>query len=264
MSQFAKVTELRAAGPERFECEIPDGWQQGKGAFGGVTLGILVRALMRNEPDMARKLRALNADLCAVAMPGPAEVQLQVLRRGGSVSFVEARLVQGGKLITRATATLGAPRPALSAPYPPAAPTPKPWADVPVAMLRPPFAPVFTQWFEYRSMGPMPFSGHHEPLVEGWIREAGVRGPMDEAFIVGLLDAWFPSFAPMTEAPRATVTIGYTTQLLVDPSSLPVDEPLFYRGRGVAAAEGYLVDSRELYAGSELIALNQQTVALIT
>ena len=25
MSQFAKVTELRAAGPERFECEIPDG-----------------------------------------------------------------------------------------------------------------------------------------------------------------------------------------------------------------------------------------------
>ena len=65
-------------------------------------------------------------------------------------------------------------------------------------------------------------------------------------------------------APRAVATVGYTMQLLVDPRTLDVAEPLYYRARGVAGGDNFFVEMRELWSGDVVVAMNQQTFALLT
>lgn len=262
-SAFTNATTISFLDSGLFRCEIPDHWQQGRGAYGGVVLGVLVRAIEAHERDPERRIRSLSSDLCAPAMPGPAEVRVTTLRAGSSLSFVEAQLFQGGALIARASASVGAARRAAATSYSAPAPAHAPWTDLAVIPVAPPYGPVFAQHFEYRLLQGMPFAGGTEPVVEGFVREKGERSPLDASLVVGLLDSFWPSFAVLETTPRIAVTVGYTAQFLVDPKTLDGDEPLYYRARGAAAEGGYLVDFRELYAGDRLIALNQQTFAVV-
>ena len=52
-------------------------------------------------------------------------------------------------------------------------------------------------------------------------------------------------------------------QLLVDPRTLDPAEPLYYRARGVAAADNFFIEMRELWSGDAVVAMNQQTFALL-
>lgn len=189
---------------------------------------------------------------------------MSTLRRGGNVSVVEARLAQDSAIVARASATLGSARAVAPVTMRPATPIQWPWFDVPPIPVEPPLGPVFGQKYEYRSTGPLPFSGAPEALAEGWIRERRAPAALDEAAIAGLLDAWWPTVFAVQTAPRASVTVGYTMQLLVDPRSLTPVEPLFYRARGVANADNYFVEMRELWSADRLVAMNQQTFALLT
>jgi hypothetical protein len=261
-SAFEHATALQADGTS-FRAVIPDGWQQGKGAFGGVVVGIMTRAMLASEADRTRTLRSVTADLCAPLLEGDARVHVTTLRRGTSMTFLDARLEQAGALVARASVALGTPRsvvpPALRSP----APAMPPWSDVAVVPVGPPFGPIFTRHYEYRVTGPMPFSGGTEASVAGWLREKVTPDVLDAAAIAGMLDAWWPTSFSTESAPRAVATVGYTMQLLVDPARLPVTEPLFYRAHGVASADNFFVEMRELWHGHELVAMNQQTFAVL-
>lgn len=180
------------------------------------------------------------------------------------MTFFDARLVQEGVIIGRASASLASARDLPPPPFPVDAPVRAPSADVPAVPVAPPFGPVFAAHFEYRPTGPLPFGGGSEPLALGWLREKVAPSVIDEAGIVGLLDAWWPTSRAVEERPRAVATVGYTMQLLADPRGLSPEEPLFYRGRGVAAADNYFVEMRELWSGDRVVAMNQQTFALLT
>jgi hypothetical protein len=262
-SPFEEATAIVAASRGRYRAVVPDGWQQGKGAFGGVVIGILTRAILAFEADPSRRLRSLTANLCAPALVGPADVSVVMLRRGASMSFVDARLTQNGEVVAHASAAVAGARPvtppALRTPSPPRIP----WNDVEPLPPRLPFVPVFTHHFEYRSTGPLPIGGATEAVTEGWIRAAHAPSIVDEAVIVGLLDAWWPTTRSVEEVQRPVATAGYTMQLLVDPRELSPEEPLFYRGRGVASADNYFVEMRELWSGDRVVAMNQQTFAVL-
>lgn len=270
-SEFERATALQSIvhngenGEERrYSGDIPDLWQQGKGAFGGVTVGLLTRAIVLAEADRGRTLRSLSAELCAPALPGPVEIAVTSMRRGGSMSFVEARLTQGDALVAHASASLAAPRaiaPAAIRPVPPRRP---PWRDVATIPVEAPLGPVFAKKYEYRSTGPLPFASGPEPAAEGWIREKETPTVLDEAAIAGLLDAWWPAILAIESAPRAVATVGYTMQLLVDPRSLDPAEPLFHRARAVAGSDNFFVEMRELWSGDTVVAMNQQTFALLS
>ena len=269
-SGFEEATALESVEPSGetsearvFRALVPDGWQQGKGAFGGVVIGILTRAILASEGDAARRLRSLTADLCAPLLPGPAEVRVTLLRRGASMSFVEARLTQAGVVVARASAALSATRAIAPAAITYAPPRRPPYDDALLVPVAPPLGPVFAERYEYRSTGPLPFAGGAEPAAEGWLREKRTPSVLDEAAIVGLLDAWWPTVFAVDTRPRAVATVGYTMQLLVDPRTLPPAEPLFYRARGVAGADNFFIEMRELWAGDDVVAMNQQTFALL-
>lgn len=273
LNDFEQATAIRPGdGPSTWLGDIPDGWQQGKGAFGGVVIGILARAILasgRGEEDQGRALRSLSADLCAPALPGPADVHVAMLRHGGNVSFVDARMMQGSVLVARASAALASARSIPPSPIhtmPPAMPPAKqrPWQDVSVSPVGPPNAPVFTRRFEYRSTGPLPFRGGTEAVAEGWLRERRAPSVRDEANIIGLLDAWWPAVLALETGPRSAATVGYTMQLVVDPRTLDPAEPLFYRARSIGGADNFFIELRELWQGETIVAMNQQTFALLT
>lgn len=264
-ADFVALTTPRRVGDGLYTLCVPDGWQQGRGAFGGLVLAMLVRAVRSHEPDPERALRSLTAAMAGPVLPGPAEIRVQTLRSGSGVSTISAQLVQGDEVLTHVVAILGRARvrdrdrvlldpPALGR-----------WQDVPVAPIRAPLGPTFTQFCEFRPTSGYPFTGQSgNPPVQGWARFLGLGPTWEEADVVGTADIYWPALLLTEPAPRPMVTAAFSFQLLHAPSQIPPQAPLFYRGRTLAARDGYVVEGRELWGeDGTLVALNEQTLALV-
>jgi hypothetical protein len=266
VNAFEEASAVERMDGDVFRARIPEGWQQGRGAFGGLVLGTLLRAMEQCEPDAARSARVLTGELCGAVLPGEAEIHAGLLRRGGRVTYLDAQLRQQGQVMARASAVLASSRddvvaPALPAPAPPA---PPPWDRVAPVPVQPPFGPAFARFYEYRPIGPAPFTGGAEPVASGWIREKSRPERLDAAALIGRLDAWWPALFAVSSRPRASATVAFTAELLCDPAALPAGEPLFYRAHVAALREWMFVELRELWHEDRLVAMNQQTFALLS
>ena len=90
MDDFRAASTIVPQGDGRFTWDVPDGWQQGKGAFGGLVIGALARALGACEPEPERALRSISAELCGPMLTGATAIAVTVLRRGRGVTYLEA------------------------------------------------------------------------------------------------------------------------------------------------------------------------------
>ena len=261
----ASRVETIELGPSggRFSMEMPDGWQQGRGAFGGLVLGALTRAsLAAGEAAGALpQLRTLTGSLCAPALPGPHEIEVELLRQGSRLSFARATLrsQDKGGVVATATCTLGGQRPGETSTFLPEAPALPSWESVNVLPMGAPMGPVFAQHYEYRSTGPFPFSGGEEARAEGWIRTREDPGTLDAAAIIGMLDAYWPAEFATVQRFRPMATISFTAELFVDPAELEGDAPFAYRAVTHAAQAGFALELRELWREGRIVAMNQQT-----
>lgn len=245
--------------------QVQDGWQQGRGAFGGLVLGALARAMGAVQPDPERRLRSLSGEIAGPVQPGAAAIEVATIRRGSGLSFLEARLLQEGAVLARASGLFGETRGyTRSWSAPPPAEALRPFQERPVAPIGPPLAPIFTPHFEFRPTGPLPFSGGSEPVAEGWIRPRAPLEVWGDLEVIATLDAWWPTLFSTETAPRPIATVAFTCELLRDPATLPADQPLLHRARSDAGGEGFFVEFRELWSSDgALVALNQQTFAVI-
>jgi hypothetical protein len=251
-----------------FEAEVPDGWQQGRGAFGGLVFGLLVRAACASEGDPVRVLRSFSSDIAGPVLPGPASVRVRVLRRGKTLTNLHAELEQAGDVLAVANLTLSGPR-QVEAPAP-ALEGPREalcsWREVPVTPVGPPFGPVFAPHYEFRNVGPLPLSGGTQAVSAGFIREKpselASMGELDAPAITALLDTYWPAIFPIASRPFAMTTVSFASQYLRT-AGLSADEPLFFRSRAFVQSEGYCVEFRELWSREQLVALNQQTFAIL-
>jgi len=255
---FTRASEIEttAAG---LRWQVPDGWQQGRGAFGGLVLATLLRAIVRAEPDRDRSVRSLTGDLCGPVLPGPAELVVEVLRRGNNLSNIDARLVQAGEVQARASAVLSVPKAVASLSRPPQPPAVPAWHDLPVIVIGPPIGPVFAPHFEYRSA--MSFEAADGSETLGRLRLRQPPATIDAPAVIAMLDAWWPAI--FSGHPRPMATVSFTAELLCAPGQLPPDAPLLYRGKVVALHEGFCVEFRELWHEQTLVAMNQQTFAIL-
>ncbi|HEX6242130.1 MAG TPA: thioesterase family protein [Polyangiales bacterium] len=263
LSPFELATTLTRTTEGGFGATIPDHWQQGRGAFGGLVLAVLARAIQSAETDPKRALRSLLGDLCGPVLPGPASVQVRLLRTGNNVSNYDAQLVQQGEVVARASAVLSTARKVDAAPRGPTPPEPLDWQGVGVAPLTPPVAPVFTQHFEFRPTGHWPFAGSSEAKASGYVRAKETPSQVDAAYIIALLDAWWPAQFAVEKLPRPVATVSFAAQLLTDVSALDPRLPLYHRAEVTALQDGFFVEMRQLWSGATLVALNQQTLALL-
>lgn len=250
--------------PGRFVWVVPDVWQQGRGAFGGLVLGALVRAIESSEPEKDRVVRSVTAEIAGPVLPGEATIEVVQNRRGNGLSAWNATLYQQDQGLVRCSAVLARAR--NSDPLSIHLPTPSPpaWSDVPAMPIDTPGTPVFTRHMELRPMPPFPFSGAEESLAGGWLRTRHPLPALGAPEIVALADVWWPSALATVRAPRPMGTVAFTLQYF--PPAVPLDPslPLYFRGRVVAQQEGFMAELRELWSADlRLVALNQQTIAWI-
>lgn len=256
------VTPLRE-GVWRFV--VLDGWQQGRGAFGGLVMGALIRAAQAAEPDASRRVRSVTGEIPAPVGVGEAEIAVVALRRGANVSTWRATMTQAGEVVAQAVAVMGGAR-RLDARW--CALTPPPpsrWEDhSPLPFVEGMF-PTFAQAFEFRTSGPLPFGAHDDDArAEGWIRPRAPCATRDAAWVAALADAFWPALLARMDAPRPTATVAFTLQLALEGPSIPDGPPLRYRASCPLLDEGYAVEFRELWTDDgRLVALNQQTFVVI-
>jgi acyl-CoA thioesterase len=264
MTALDVLTTPTPVAPGAFTIEIPDGWQQGRGAFGGLVLAILARAADATVADPARTLRSLTGEIVGPVQPGASEIKVEILRAGSGVTTAAVRLIQAGEVQAHAVAALGKPRgdyqaaPAL-APF-----DPPPWRDVRVAPVGPPMAPTFVQHMEMRPLGPTPFSGSPSAIASGWVRPKEPGARRDPAYAIAMVDAWWPANLAAERAPRPMATLTFAFAMVRDLDGLDPDAPLYYRGAISAGHAGYAVEQRELWGeDGRLIAVNQQTFVVM-
>lgn len=262
MASLSDVMTPRPAG-DRLELEIDASWLQGRGAFGGLVIGALIRAIERRAGDPSRQVRTVTAELPGPAEPGGAELAVETLRAGKNVSTVRATLSQGGEARGHAVAILAAARPSAQAIAwnelaPPEAPA---WASVPP--LPAGAWPTFAQHFEYRivegipaSRGPARALGYVRPRLPCEIRDA--------AYIAAMMDAWWPAALVRFSAMRPIATIAFTLEIVAGVAGLDPEVPLLYRASVPVCSDGYFLETRELWgADGRLVARNHQTFAII-
>lgn len=262
MASLQSVTTPRLA-VDRYQLDVEASWRQGRGAFGGLVIGALIRAIEQHAGDPARQLRSVTAELPGPVEPGTAEISVETLRAGKNVSTARAALAQHGETRAHAVAILAAARPsaqtiAWNDLVMPSAP---PWQDVPVVPNG--GWPEFAQHFEYRVLEGIPASGGPARAL-GYVRPRDAGSARDAVYIAAMADAWWPAALVRFTAMRPIATIAYTLDIVAGVAGLDPDAPLLYRATVPVCSEGYFLETRELWgADGRLVAINQQTFAII-
>ena len=264
---MASLTDLST--PQRhgdqFRLDVPAGWRQGRGAFGGYTIGALVRAIEMKVGDANRKVRSVTAELPAPVEVGDADLPVDILRTGNNLSCARASLVQSGEVRAHAVAILAATRPgagplAWRDLHPPEAP---PWKSaVPQALHE--GAPEFTNHFEYSVIEGIPFASGAPARTVGWVRPKIPCALRDAAYIASMIDVWWPAAFTKFAPSRPCATIAYKLDIVTNLDGLNPDAPLLYRGTVPVCQDGYFLETRELWGeDGRLVAVNHQTFAVI-
>jgi hypothetical protein len=262
------ASAVGALGGGRYAWSVPAGWEQGRGAYGGLVLAAMTRAIedtSRGDGDGATRLaRALSASLNAPVAAAACEIQVERLRQGNAVTTWAARLVQDGEVKATASLVAGRERPTghhLTSP-PPSAP---PWTEVPIsAAIKPPLAPVFVQHFEVRALPPYPFSGASAASALAWVQPKVPFLRVGTPELTAMSDVCWPSSFAIERAPRPMATIAYHCAFAWPADGIPADEPLLHRGTLIHGADGYFTEIRELWTPrGELVCHNPQVFAWI-
>lgn len=264
VDSFEQAIALERVSDSEHILRVPDGWQQGRGAFGGLVLGALQAAMREHEADTTRLSRTFSGELCGPALVKETRIVTRILRRGNNQTNLAATLEQDGAILAHATSVFAAPRriaptPALNLDVP----QQPPFETTSALSMAPPQGPPFAKHYEYRPTGPRPFAGGDEALVLGWLRERVPLSRVTAAALVARLDAHWPAIFSRETRPRSAATVTYLAEFLCDPNTLDPQTPLFYRGRSVAEAGGYFVETRELWDQDKIVALNQQIFAIL-
>ena len=90
--------------------DVPEGWRQGRGAFGGLTLATLARAASQHEAAADRALRTITAEIPSAVMVGPATITVTPLRAGSGLTTLAAHAEQNGELVAHAVLSFGKTR----------------------------------------------------------------------------------------------------------------------------------------------------------
>jgi hypothetical protein len=282
MADLQSVTTPKRLDESRFEAEIPDGWQQGRGAFGGLVLANMVRAIEAFDATSfhdgaasgpkppaggagrERSLRSLTAQIIAPVPVGPAAIRVERLRTGSGVSTIAARIEGSGEVLAHAVGVLAKARARDTDFCHAPAPIMPPWREVPVIPVQPPMGPVFAPHFEYRVIGPPPYSGVREAVASGWIRPREPGAARDAAYVTALADCWWPTMLARLSSLRPMATLTFMLDLVGTLDGLDPEAPLFHSASSTVSRDGYSLETRELWGeDGRLVSRNHQTMTVI-
>lgn len=277
VTRFSSVASPVRRGDGVYGLTIEKGWEQGRGAFGGMVLGALYAAA---EDALAasgggpggdvggKRLRSMTGEIFApVPAAVPTEIHVETLRRGHHVTTLAARFVVDGNALAQAVFLFGDARTSefdqrsLLAPSALSAGT----DGLRALRIEPPLGPDFGQHFEYRFVEGAPFSEEKCAATACWIRHRKHGdGQLSTRDAIALSDVIWPVLYVHTPVPRPMATITFMLALCEDPRELAADTFVLHRGTALATTQGYEVEQRELWLpDGRLFAISHQTIAVI-
>lgn len=217
---FVRDTSVEPLGDGRYSARLDPRWWIGRGPNGGYVAAVVLRAMLAELGDGARQPRTLTVQYPSAPAEGECEVAVTVERSGRTISWLSARLEQGGRLQVLALC-------ACSADYAGAADfehveRPRaPGVDDAPAVPSIDEVPVFARNFDMRpALGEHAFTGAARARVGGWIR-LRERQPRDAPVWATLADAWWPAPFAVLEQPAAAPTVELTIHFHAE---LPQDD----------------------------------------
>lgn len=266
MTPFEAASAVRALAPGTFVWEVPPGWEQGRGAWGGLYVAASLNALTAANDEPHRTVRSVSCEISAPARVGSVRLHPRLVRRGTSLSVWEVRAESDDGIVGSLRAIRSTVRPTVpdySTWGLHEAPCVSPAEDTAVAAVGPPLGPAFMTHVEMRPAQGLPFAGG-PARASGWVRFRE-PGPHDAASLLALVDAWWPASLPAMTDLHGVATVSFAASLLVDPTTVPADAPLFAELAVVGAHEGFSSETRRLWApDGRLLVDNLQSVAVIS
>jgi acyl-CoA thioesterase len=257
-----RLTPRCAAGPARFEATISGRWSIGDAPNGGYLAVLVARAMAQVLPQ--KDPFSITLHFLRVARPGPAGIEVEIVRTGRGHSTAVARLIQADAEVVRAIATFGelgrSVGPTVVRAEPPPLPPreacvpgrPGPTPDLSIAeRVEMWMAPGSVTWTE----GPK----SDRPELGGWARFADGR-PTDALSLLFFSDAFPP---PVLNLHAADAPWVPTLELTVHVKARPA--PGWVRGwfRTRALVGGYLEEDGELWDDEgRLVAISRQLARL--
>lgn len=208
---FDRTTSLRSRSAHEHEAVLDESWRSLAGVHGGYQVALSVLAAERAEPE--REVRTVATSFLRPALPGPATVLVERVRRGRAITTLSVRLLQRDRVAATSRITmverrdgadwhepvdLGVVPPAQAIPLePPAEAGLVPHFDHAEAMLDPTH---------------LPFSRSGVARVGGHVRPLEPR-PIDAAWLAMIVD-WFPPAAfTRTDPPVGGISVDLTVHL---------------------------------------------------
>jgi hypothetical protein len=256
--------------------DVPDTWQQGRGAWGGLPIRAMVDAVVQNE-DEPRDVRSITAQIPEPVLAEEHLIVTKLIRRGSAMSMWQVDIIRMSEGLTVARGQVVTGEDKYLETDPPVdtwgtAVTPRvPELDhVEIAPVGPPFGPVFTQHLEYRPITPLPTTGT-EAMVKGWINIPQKTEPgahWTSAQLLSMVDAWWPSPYTLMKTMRPVATVSFSANLLIDPADIaPVAgerSALLHEGSVSSVQGGFMSELRRLWTPDGRLAVeNLQSIMVI-
>jgi hypothetical protein len=263
---FAASCQLEPAGQGTFEWFVPEGWLQGRGAWGGLVVAAHVNAAEaeQDRTDGVRRIRNVSAHLFGPLPPGKAVITTTCLRAGSAMTTWQVSITgSDGSLASQAIVISGVPRPVDDRWGVARMPELPAWEGLPSAPVRPPIGPEFGAHFDYRPVAGIP-GAQGQPEAAGWLRPEGSWEEWTAGTTLGIVDAWWPASYVAMPAVRPMGTVSFSAHLLVDPATLRTDQPLAYEAWVSATDDGFTSETRRLWSpDGRLVVENHQAIVVI-
>jgi acyl-CoA thioesterase len=258
VTTFADDTSVRALGGGRWGATISRGWWIERGPNGGYLAAIVVRSVLTEVAEPARRLRTITLHYLRPPVEGPCEVLVTIERSGRTLTTATVRLSQDGKDCVLAVAALALDRPGPALHHHPAPDELERRADlvVPGALEVP-----FRLRFDSRpAIGTPPFSVGPEAVSGGWIRSTEAD-PVDDVMLVALTDAWPPAVFAVLEERAGVPTIELTVHLRGPAPASPGWCLVRFETREVEA--GYLEESGTVWGSDGRLLAQSRQLAMV-
>ena len=250
-----------------YNVTISPDWNVVVGPNGGYIAAILLNAMKKSMGSTPT--RSITVHFLSASVPGPAQLKIEILKRGRSISTCSALLTQGKRTIASATATFDDQRLAIDFcdfKIPDVSSPDQIPMDSRMNAKSPHFVPFRDHYDQRHAIGAIPPDNNGRGLVGGWTRFKQPR-VFDDLAILAISDSWFPSLsARQTSEKLQAPTLDHTVHILAD---LPLDtiredDFLLVEFSTQTAALGYLIENGRIWAPTgQLLALSRQLAVML-
>ena len=259
-TEFDQDTSVEPLGDGKFTAEITDRWNTPGGPDGGYVLAIAGRALAMSLPHPHPF--TVNSHFLRRAVPGPASLEVEVVRAGRRHSTGHVRVLQQEKEILRAIGTFGdlaaSSGPSLTEESPPDLPPPDecidPWESVPEGAR----VPIGERTEARMAKAPGWMRGEPSGIPLGEFHQRFKDGrDQDPLSLLFMSDAAPPSIVELGQMGSVTLELTVHVRALPSPGWLTI------RKVGSHVINGYFQEDVTMWDSGGLVVASSRQLALL-